>query len=118
MLSDLNSGTYQNSVWSYRWISLIFGCKYFNRRRLADSPVEFADGTSYFVTQIKQPAENLNIYNSLFTCCLVQHQEYTVIGYSKEHFVIETLVNNFQEVGEKKKSIYNLIEILNTCTNS
>lgn len=99
MLSDLNSGTYQNSVWSYRWISLIFGCKYFNRRRLADSPVEFADGTSYFVTQIKQRAENLNIYdNSLFTCCLVQHQEYTVIGYSKEHFVIETLVNSFQEV--------------------
>lgn len=27
----------EQSVWSYRWISLIFGCKYFNRRRLADS---------------------------------------------------------------------------------
>lgn len=33
--------------------------------------VEFADGTSYFVTQIKQPAENLNIYDTIHClCCL------------------------------------------------
>lgn len=56
----------EQSWWSYRWISLIFGCKYFNRRRLADSPVESANGTSYFVTRIKQPAENLNIYEIVF----------------------------------------------------
>lgn len=49
----------QNTVWKFRWISLIFGCKYFNRRRLAYSPGESADGTSYFVTQIKRTPENL-----------------------------------------------------------
>lgn len=58
-LTDLNSGTNQNSV-KCRWILMIFGCKYCNTRRLANSPAESADGTSYFVTEIKHSETCLN----------------------------------------------------------
>lgn len=60
---DLNAGTYQNAecgnLDGYPWFSLdVNTC---NTRKLADSHVESADGTSYFVSQIKQTPENLNI---------------------------------------------------------
>lgn len=91
----------EQSLWSYRWISLIFGCKYFNRRRLADSLVESVDGTSYFVTRIKQPAENLNIYDTilcLHVVLLMSRLYYHLLVRS-----ILSLVNNFQEILKKKK---------------
>lgn len=59
---DLNSGTNQDAecgnLDGYPWFLGVNTC---NTRRLANSPVESADGTSYFVTQIKQTPENLNI---------------------------------------------------------
>lgn len=43
--------------------------------------VEFADGTSYFVTQIKQPAENLNIYDTIHCLSVVLHRDDALSGY-------------------------------------
>ncbi len=56
---DRDSGTNQNTeIDGYPWFLGVNTC---NTRRLANSSVESADGTSYFVTQIKQTPENLNI---------------------------------------------------------